>query len=106
MVHLQKVWLTFFETLQKETTISQVIIAIYVTSPYLNDAIAYGHVSCSSRLTNLDCATCENYAKSYLINACYRGIGAQTELVDCLMRYEQYLFSWKKHRGFWSFLIV
>ncbi|KAK4721259.1 hypothetical protein R3W88_011492 [Solanum pinnatisectum] len=80
------------EALQNETPISQGY-DYYVTSPYPNDALAYGHATCTSSLTNSDCATCANYAKSYLITACDRGIGAQIELVDCSMRYEQYSFT-------------
>ncbi|WMV24269.1 hypothetical protein MTR67_017654 [Solanum verrucosum] len=83
------------EALQNETPISQGY-NYYVISPYPNDALAYGHATCTSSLINSDCATCANYAKSYLITACDRGIGAQIELVDCSMRYEQYSFVGKK----------
>uniref|UniRef100_A0A3Q7G3F8 Gnk2-homologous domain-containing protein n=1 Tax=Solanum lycopersicum TaxID=4081 RepID=A0A3Q7G3F8_SOLLC len=80
------------EALQNETPISQGY-NYYVTSPYPNDALAYGHATCSSSLINSDCAICANYAKSYLMTACDRGIGAQIELIDCSMRYEQYSFT-------------
>ncbi|CAN4090298.1 unnamed protein product [Withania somnifera] len=80
------------EALQNETPISEGY-DYYVTSPYPNDALAYGHATCSSSLISSDCATCASYAKSYLITVCDRGIGAQVELVDCSMRYEQYLFT-------------
>ncbi|KAM3338930.1 hypothetical protein P3S68_031016 [Capsicum galapagoense] len=80
------------EALQNETPISQGY-DYYVTSPYPNDALAYGHATCNPSLINSDCATCANYAKFYLIDACDRGIGAQVELVDCSMRYEQYSFT-------------
>ncbi|MCD7473006.1 hypothetical protein HAX54_014538 [Datura stramonium] len=77
------------EALQNETPISEGY-DYYVTSPYPNDALAYGHATCSSSLINSDCAICANYAKSYLITACDRGIGAQVELVDCSMRFESF----------------
>ncbi|PHT54164.1 hypothetical protein CQW23_08626 [Capsicum baccatum] len=73
------------EALQNETPISQGY-DYYVTSPYPNDALAYGHATCNPSLINSDCATCANYAKFYLIDDCDRGIGAQVELVDCSMR--------------------
>ncbi|CAN4080881.1 unnamed protein product [Withania somnifera] len=80
------------DALQNETPVTQGY-DYYVTSPYPYDVLAYGHATCSSSLISSDCATCANYARSFLIDACDRGIGAQVELVDCSMRYEQYSFT-------------
>ncbi|OIT01455.1 antifungal protein ginkbilobin-2 [Nicotiana attenuata] len=65
----------------------------YITSPYPNDALAYGHASCTSSVAYSDCDTCVKLARSYLLTVCDGRIGGQVEFVDCSMRYEQYSFS-------------
>ncbi|XP_070028702.1 antifungal protein ginkbilobin-like protein [Nicotiana sylvestris] len=63
----------------------------YVTSPYPNNAPAYGHATCTSNVGY--CAICVRNARSYLLTVCAGNIGGQVEFVDCSMRYEQYSFS-------------
>lgn len=66
----------------------------YVTSPYPNDALAYGHATCKSNIASSDdCAICVSLARSYLMTTCDGRIGGQVEFAGCSMRYEQYPFS-------------
>ncbi|XP_059309974.1 antifungal protein ginkbilobin-like protein [Lycium ferocissimum] len=65
----------------------------YITSPYPNDALAYGHATCSSNVAYSDCDTCVRLARDYLMTTCDGSIGGQAEFVECSMRYEQYSFS-------------
>ncbi|TMW80138.1 hypothetical protein EJD97_023655 [Solanum chilense] len=65
----------------------------YITSPYPNDALAYGHAICNSIIEFSDCGLCLSSAKSFLLSTCDGSIGGQVEFVDCSMRYEQYSFS-------------
>ncbi|OIT05162.1 antifungal protein ginkbilobin-2 [Nicotiana attenuata] len=65
----------------------------YITSPYPNDALAYGHASCTSTVTFSDCDICVKLARSFLMTTCDGRIGGQVEFVECSMRYEQYSFS-------------
>ncbi|XP_060183384.1 antifungal protein ginkbilobin-like protein [Lycium barbarum] len=65
----------------------------YVISPYPNDAIAYGHATCSSNVAYSDCDTCVKLSRSFLMTTCDGSIGGQVEFVDCSMRYEQYSFN-------------
>ncbi|KAF3614718.1 putative RNA-directed DNA polymerase -like protein [Capsicum annuum] len=65
----------------------------YITSPYPNDALAYGHATCNSIIEFSDCGLCLSSAKSFLLSTCDGSIGGQVEFVDCSMRYEQYSFS-------------
>lgn len=63
----------------------------YNISPYPN-AFAYGHAACNLNLTNSDCKTCLDAAKTVLFNTCQSRIGARSLLHDCSIRYEQYPF--------------
>ena len=65
----------------------------YITSPYPNDALAYGHATCNSVIEFTDCGLCLSSAKSLLLSTCDGSIGGQVKFVDCSMRYEQYSFS-------------
>ncbi|KAJ8564872.1 hypothetical protein K7X08_001332 [Anisodus acutangulus] len=65
----------------------------YSTSPYPNDALAYGHATCNSIIEFSDCGLCLSSAKSFLLSTCDGSIGAQVEFVDCSMRYEEYSFT-------------
>jgi len=63
-------------------------------SPYPN-AFAYGHAACNNTtttsLTTQDCKTCLASAKDNLLTSCDARIGGRVLLVDCTMRYEQYV---------------
>ncbi|XP_060183383.1 antifungal protein ginkbilobin-like protein [Lycium barbarum] len=58
----------------------------YSTSPYPNDAIAYGHATCNSIIEFSDCGLCLSSAKSYLLSTCDGSIGGQVEFANCSMR--------------------
>lgn len=60
---------------------------------YINDALAYGHATCSSNVAYSDCDTCVRLARNYLMTTCDGSLGGQVEFVDCSMRYEQYSFN-------------
>ncbi|KAF7847467.1 hypothetical protein BT93_L2940 [Corymbia citriodora subsp. variegata] len=64
----------------------------YTASPYPT-ATAYGHAVCSQALSYSDCGICMSSVKSQILAICPDGLGAQVELEDCRMRYENYSFN-------------
>ncbi|KAL3737116.1 hypothetical protein ACJRO7_025956 [Eucalyptus globulus] len=52
----------------------------------------YGHAACAGHLSHFDCNLCLVNARYDLINGCPNNTGAQEELKDCRMRYENYPF--------------
>ncbi|KAG5609868.1 hypothetical protein H5410_021149 [Solanum commersonii] len=57
----------------------------YITSPYPNDALAYGHATCSSNVEYSDCDTCVRLARGHLMTTCDGSIGGQVKFIDCSM---------------------
>lgn len=47
----------------------------YITSPYPNDALAYGHASRTSTVAFSDCDFCVKLARAYLMTVCGGRIG-------------------------------
>nr|GMC64662.1 chloroplastic import inner membrane translocase subunit HP30-2-like [Ipomoea batatas] len=74
-----------FEEMQNVTP-TQAWYNYYSISPYPNNAIAYGHATCNTAISNNDCGLCLSSAKIYLSQNCYGSIGAQLSYVDCSMR--------------------
>ncbi|PKI36242.1 hypothetical protein CRG98_043354 [Punica granatum] len=52
----------------------------------------YGHGVCNTALSSSDCQTCMDSARTYAKNNCPQSVGAQIELQDCKLRYENYPF--------------
>ena len=57
------------------------------------DPICYGHGVCNRQFSLNDCIQCMNSAAQQIIDECPKSIGAQIQLVDCRVRYEQYNFN-------------
>lgn len=53
-----------------------------------NGVVAYGHGACYGGLSPLDCFVCLNTCMHRLSRECGYSIGAQVQLKDCRMRYE------------------
>ncbi|XP_060183386.1 antifungal protein ginkbilobin-like protein [Lycium barbarum] len=60
---------------------------------HINDALAYGHATCSSNVAYSECDACVRLARAYLMTTCDGSVGGQVLFVQCSMRYEQYSFS-------------
>ncbi|KAI4386933.1 hypothetical protein MLD38_004806 [Melastoma candidum] len=58
-----------------------------VFSPYV-----YGYGFCRKELSSNDCGDCIDAAKDSLFRECTNRVGAQVELQDCGIRYENYKF--------------
>ncbi|KAL3727931.1 hypothetical protein ACJRO7_032643 [Eucalyptus globulus] len=52
----------------------------------------YGHAACFGALAKSNCDDCVDYAKDFLHDECDLSHGAQVQLQDCRMRYEDYPF--------------
>ncbi|KAL3725229.1 hypothetical protein ACJRO7_030269 [Eucalyptus globulus] len=72
--------LTWLLSTLEDVTPSQQNYDYYAISPYLV-------------LSFDDCSTCLFYAHGHVLDECPMSIGAQLELPDCKVRYEQYLFT-------------
>ncbi|KAI4386936.1 hypothetical protein MLD38_004809 [Melastoma candidum] len=55
-------------------------------------AYVYGYGFCRSELSAEDCNNCMADAKDSLFKECTHSVGAQVELQDCRIRYENYRF--------------
>jgi len=53
----------------------------------------YGHAACNGALLQEDCFVCLISAKKDLEDGCPENTGAQVQLKDCRMRYENYRFN-------------
>lgn len=53
----------------------------------------HGHGVCNGVLTQSDCNECLKEARDHLFNECRLRVGAQVQLKDCRIRYENYEFS-------------
>ncbi|XP_031375428.1 antifungal protein ginkbilobin-like protein [Punica granatum] len=62
----------------------------YYTTTHFFGAIVYGHGACNGQLEQLNCNDCLNAAEEAL--ACDSSVGAQVQLQDCRIRYENYPF--------------
>lgn len=60
-------------------------------SPYA-EAVCYGHAFCNVGLN--DCTDCLIAAQAAVSSSCPYTVGAQVEMVDCSIRYENYSFKW------------
>ncbi|KAF7850580.1 hypothetical protein BT93_L5253 [Corymbia citriodora subsp. variegata] len=65
----------------------------YYSKAESNGESCYGHGACNGALVNADCASCMSFAKDRIKEECGQSIGAQIQLQDCRIRYENYLFS-------------
>lgn len=65
----------------------------YYTNSPSPEAMAYGHAVCNIALSFTDCATCISFVKSQILSNCPNSLGAQMQLQDCRMRYEDYSFT-------------
>ncbi|XP_030441558.1 antifungal protein ginkbilobin-like protein [Syzygium oleosum] len=53
----------------------------------------YGHAACNGAISHYDCFTCLQAARYDLTDGCPQNTGAQVQLKDCRMRYENYPFT-------------
>ncbi|XP_030550334.1 antifungal protein ginkbilobin-like protein [Rhodamnia argentea] len=65
----------------------------YSTQSSVNGAKCFGHGVCNGALTQADCTSCMGSAYDEVQRECPRSIGAQLQLHDCRLRYEQYSFT-------------
>lgn len=65
----------------------------YTARPAPNNRQAYGHGACYEGLSSADCAVCLGLAFPKILNGCPSRVGAQLQLQDCRLRYENYPFS-------------
>ncbi|OWM78070.1 hypothetical protein CDL15_Pgr018639 [Punica granatum] len=63
----------------------------YANSP--GPYVCYGHGVCNRGLSTEDCSSCMFAARDSILYRCYYSYGAQVQLHDCRIRYEQYPFS-------------
>lgn len=59
---------------------------------YAQHGSCYSHGTCSAGLAKSDCGDCLDLAKNTLYAECGLGRGAQVQIQDCRMRYEDYPF--------------
>ncbi|KAF8020491.1 hypothetical protein BT93_G1032 [Corymbia citriodora subsp. variegata] len=52
----------------------------------------YGHGACNGHLSHPDCDACLSAAKQKILELCKLSVGAQVQLTDCRIRYEDYFF--------------
>lgn len=52
----------------------------------------YGHGVCSTTLSAEDCRTCMDSVRKDTSDSCPNSVGAQVQLQDCRLRYENYPF--------------
>lgn len=64
----------------------------YGSSCPAGGSLVYGHGVCSESLSMADCNLCMNTAYWNVLNKCSLRMGAQMQLQDCRMRYEDYEF--------------
>ncbi|KAI4368987.1 hypothetical protein MLD38_017482 [Melastoma candidum] len=65
----------------------------YNESPWPGPSpIGYGHGRCNSQIRYGYCSECLRVAASQILRDCSMRVGAQLQLVDCRIRYEQYEF--------------
>lgn len=65
----------------------------YYTSFQDRDVTAYGHAACNGQLTVDACVQCLEAAVNILYFPCRYSVGAQIQLQDCRVRYENYAFT-------------
>ncbi|KAI4319498.1 hypothetical protein MLD38_033087 [Melastoma candidum] len=53
----------------------------------------YAHGQCTETLTEDDCHDCLHEARHQMFDECTHSVGAQTQLMDCRLRYEDYAFN-------------
>lgn len=63
----------------------------YSTSPG-SSSVAYGYGACNGYLSESDCHDCLITSFGELVRYCQANTGAQAELVDCKIRFENYPF--------------
>lgn len=66
----------------------------YSISPWASN-VAYGYGACNGFLSESDCHDCLSTAFVTVIGSCQQNTGAQVQLVDCVIRYENYPFQEK-----------
>ncbi|XP_030472869.1 antifungal protein ginkbilobin-like protein [Syzygium oleosum] len=59
---------------------------------YIKSGAYYGHGVCNGALTQPDCNDCLSKAVHYLYDICDVSLGAQIQLKDCRIRYEDHPF--------------
>lgn len=59
----------------------------------VDGARAYGHAACNGEITKDDCGQCLDGAVTYIRSYCGLSIGAQLQVRDCRVRYENYYFT-------------
>lgn len=58
-----------------------------------SDVSCYGHAACNGAISPFGCFICLNSARAFLADGCPQNTGAQVQLKDCRMRYENYPFT-------------
>lgn len=64
----------------------------YYSSSVIDEVGAYGHAECNGELSKMACELCLTAAYFKLDDYCKTTIGAQIQLKDCRLRYENYPF--------------
>ncbi|XP_030461481.2 antifungal protein ginkbilobin-like protein [Syzygium oleosum] len=64
----------------------------YYTRSTNSAQVCYGHAACAGHLSSFDCHRCLVNAGYDLANGCPDNTGAQEQLKDCRMTYENYEF--------------
>lgn len=65
----------------------------YYTQSTDLDISCYGHSACNGAISTFGCFSCLLWAKGVLTDDCPQNTGAQVQLKDCRMRYENYPFT-------------
>lgn len=90
-----------------DSTVKDVMTTVVDETPEFNydlyavdprqDFVVYGHGACNTRLYEVACGTCMYIAMKQLEYFCPMSVGAQLQLGDCRIRYENYSFTeWSK----------
>ncbi|KAI3439418.1 uncharacterized protein J3R85_004841 [Psidium guajava] len=63
------------------------------TESDVNGDPCYGYGACNGVLTHPDCTSCLKTAVSDMLNGCPMSVGAQIQLQDCRVEFENYPFN-------------
>lgn len=64
----------------------------YYSSSQRDGVSAYGHAACNGEISQLACGLCLSDVHCKLLDYCGNSIGAQIQVRDCRLRYENYPF--------------
>lgn len=82
-----------FEKIQQDTPAIRDYQLYYSMGCYTRTTYVYGRSSCQKTLSPDECSSCMKQAHDELFKECTHSIGAQVELANCRIRYENYPFN-------------